>query len=286
MKIQEILTQAESMCKQENIAEHPARILLMDVLNLESYQLYAKLEEDMAEDKKTEYFQKLTRYTKGNEPIQYIIGYEYFAGRNLIVGPKALIPRPETEELVHEVLFLLDDFFSEEAGYQTIDVVDIGTGSGAIAVSIAAEEPRTRVIATDISQDALEVTKANTEKFNLNIELLQGDMVKPVIAAGKKVDVLLANPPYIPKREYVQSIVKDNEPNIALFGGEDGLQFYREILMDAHKILMPKYLLAFEIGYDQAERLSAFARTQFPSATIYIKKDMQQKDRMLFIHNF
>lgn len=286
MKISEVLAQAEQRCLQANREEHPARLLLMDILKLESYQLFAQLEQDMPAEKQQHYFEQLNRYVEHNEPIQYIIGYEYFAGRNLFVSPGALIPRPETEELVHELLFMIDTYFTEEAGYQTIEAVDIGTGSGAIAISIAAEEARVRMRATDISEEALLVAKKNADIFDLNIELFCGDMVKPLIENGVKVDLLISNPPYIPIAEDVQSIVKDNEPHVALFGGADGLQFYRSILEDAKYVLKDNYLLAFEIGYDQAERLISFAKEQFPDATIFVKKDMQQKDRMLFIHNF
>ncbi|MGL5041738.1 MAG: peptide chain release factor N(5)-glutamine methyltransferase [Culicoidibacterales bacterium] len=286
MKITDVLKQAENQCLAKDMSEHPARLLLMHILEMESYQLFSNLEEEMDEAKRLDYFTQLGRYTDNNEPIQYIIGYEYFAGRNLIVTPGALIPRPETEELVHEILFLLDDHFSVELGYDKINVVDIGTGSGAIAISIAAEEPRVQMSASDISVEALEVTKLNAQKFDITLNLYQGDMVKPLIKAGVKVDVLISNPPYIPAEEEIESIVKENEPHVALFGGSDGLQFYKAILGDAKQILNERYLLAFEIGYDQGTRLLEIAKTEFPEAKIYLKQDMQQKDRMLFIHNF
>lgn len=284
MTIAELLHQAEIRCSNANKDEHPARLLLMHLLGMESYELFAAMDEKIKPELENQYFTELARYIDANEPIQYIIGYEYFAGRNLFVDAGALIPRPETEELVYEILFLLDQDFANEDDYPTIRAVDVGTGSGAIAISLAAEEPRIEMIATDISEDALQVAKKNAQAYAPNLTFMVGDMLAPLIEQNIEVDVLISNPPYIPQTELVQDIVLENEPHVALFGGDDGLYFYRIILENAHKVLAKEqYLLAFEIGYDQAERLLVLAREHFPSADIWIKQDMQEKDRMLFI---
>lgn len=285
MKIGEVLTSAEALCEQKQKDTHPVRLFLMDVCNLESYQLYAALEDDIAEDFLVKFNHNLSRYLDQNEPVQYIIGYEYFAGRNLIVKPGALIPRPETEELVYEVLFLIDEYFTVEQGYLELQVADVGTGSGAIAISVAADELRVKMYATDISSEALEVAQLNAQKLDLPLQVFQGDMLAPLIEQQVKLDILISNPPYIPNEENVQDIVKENEPHVALFGGLDGLDFYRSILTNAHKVLKAEYLVAFEIGWDQAESLVELAKHNFPDAKIWVKKDMQNKDRMLFISN-
>ena len=284
MRITEILKKAESLCEIAEKDVHPARLLMMDMLGVESFELYAMLEDKQTEKFVLEYFEKLNRYVVQNEPIQYIIGYEYFAGRNLYVDNGALIPRPETEELVYEVLFLLDQMFEDELSYPKIQAADIGTGSGAIAVSLAAEEPRVSMIATDISEEALAVAKKNAAAYDLDVQFIAGNMLDPLIAQDIKLDVLVSNPPYIPINETVQDIVFENEPHVALFGGNNGLYFYRIILENAHKVLKKdKYLLAFEIGFDQAERLLEIAHANFADAEIWVKQDMQGKDRMLFI---
>lgn len=284
MLINEVLQQAEKACNDASKDAHPARLLLMHVLNFESYELFANLDSEIDPDKKNEFETLLKRYVSENEPVQYIIGYEYFAGRNLYVDAGALIPRPETEELVYEILFLIDEHFPVEE-YQKIKMADVGTGSGAIAVSLAAEEPRVEMIATDISEDALGVARKNANAYAENISFITGDMLQPLIDAKVQLDILVSNPPYIPVEEDVQDIVKENEPHVALFGGDDGLFFYRKIIENASKVVKKRSLIAFEMGFDQGDRLMALAKEYFPKATIYVKKDMQNKDRMLFIEN-
>ena len=284
MTIEKLLRTAEEQCERAGMDIHPARLLLMDVLQVESYQLFAQMPDEVTEEHAEAFAALLHKYTEEKIPVQYILGYEYFAGRNLFVDAGALIPRPETEELVYEVLFKIDAHFPEST-YETISMADIGTGSGAIAVSLAAEEPRIQMIATDISEEALEVAKKNAKTYAETVTFAVGDMLQPLIDQGIQLDFLVSNPPYIPVDEDVQEIVKENEPHVALFGGNDGLFFYKKILSNAAKILKPRNMLAFEIGYDQAERLMAFAQECFPEATIYVKKDMQGKDRMLFIEN-
>ena len=136
------------------------------------------------------------------------------------------------------------------------------------------------VMASDISSDALEVAEANNQKYNANVKFVQGDMVEPLY--GNKFDIIVSNPPYIPTVEEVESLVKDNEPNIALFGGNDGLKFYRIIVENAHKIAKDKFILAFEHGYNKNQEIEELIKISFPNATVIHKKDMQGKDRMTF----
>lgn len=284
MTVAEILAEAQRLCKAAKKDEHAARMLLMDRLNLESFELFAAMDRVVRPEITSEYFKTLKRYVDDGEPIQYILGYAYFAGRDLFVDESVLIPRPETEELVYEVLLQIDEQFADETAYPQIRVADIGTGSGAIAVSLAAEEPRVKMYATDISEDALVIARKNADSYAPNVEFFSGDMLQPLIERRIIVDVLVSNPPYIPENETVQPIVEDNEPHVALFGGTDGLAFYRVILEQASQILAKnQYLLAFEIGYDQAERLKQLAQLYFPQALVWVKQDLQGKDRMLFI---
>jgi release factor glutamine methyltransferase len=136
--------------------------------------------------------------------------------------------------------------------------------------------------ATDISDDALAIAKENAIRLNADVTFLQGDLLEPV--QGQRFDLVVANPPYIPDAEYVETIVKDREPHIALFGGADGLDLYRRILKGLPGILNERYLIAFEHGFDKAKQLRRLIESALPEATIVAKKDMQGKDRMMFAY--
>ncbi len=162
--------------------------------------------------------------------------------------------------------------------------MDIGTGSGAIALSLAKEEPKIRMSATDISAEAVEVAKANAASLGVDVKFLVGDMAQPVIDAGMKVDLLICNPPYIPQEETLEASVKDYEPHVALFGGEDGLKFYRQVFAAAPQVLKDKAMMAFEIGWNQKAALLAEVRKTFGDVRAEVVKDINGKDRMLFVY--
>ena len=214
-----------------------------------------------------------------DEPLNYVLGYTYFYGYKIIVNDDVLIPRYETEELVGLILSKYDEYFKN----QKIDICDVGTGSGAIAIALKKEEKNLNVYASDISSKALDVAKINAENNDCEITFLLGSMLKPYIENNIKVDILVSNPPYIKENEHIQSSVYDYEPHIALFGGVDGLRFYKEIFENAHKILKDEALLFFEMGYDQKDNLIHLANNYFPGALIEVFKDINNKDRMLMI---
>ena len=222
----------------------------------------------------------MKRYMAG-EPIQYIKGKETFFSRDFIVNENVLIPRYETEELVENILYRIDDYFED---YENIDLCDVGTGSGAIAISLALEEKKLHVVATDISEEALEVARENAQNLGANVEFYQGDMVQPLLDRGVKVDIFVSNPPYIPQNQDIESVVKDNEPHVALFGGSDGLYFYRQIFATVQPLLKERALLAFEMGFDQREIMEEAVEHYFPNTPYEIIKDINGKDRMLFIY--
>ena len=192
-----------------------------------------------------------------------------------------LIPRPETEELVGLVLQLYDDHFSEKE----VTVFDVATGSGAIGITLDKEEKNMKVFASDISQEALEVAKKNNEHLKADVQFYQGSMLDPFIEKDMHCDILVCNPPYIPQEEDMEASVVDYEPHVALFGGDDGLRFYRELFEKADQVLNEGAILAFEMGYDQGQSLKELARQYFPNAKIMVHKDMSQKDRMLSIES-
>ena len=195
------------------------------------------------------------------------------------VNKDVLIPRFETEELVGYILSYYDEIFKTKK----IKVVDIGTGSGNIAIALAKEEPNMEVSASDISPEAIEVAKENAKNNDAKVNFVVGDMLEPFIKSGEKFDILVSNPPYIPDTEFVEDIVKDNEPHLALYGGSDGMKFYDMILKDADKILNYPALIAFEHSYNKKEQMINLAKKYFSDSQVEVIKDMQGKDRMTFI---
>jgi release factor glutamine methyltransferase len=159
--------------------------------------------------------------------------------------------------------------------------LDLCTGSGCIAISLA-KEVDSNVDATDISKDALEVAKNNSKLNNTSINFINTDLYTGI---NKKFNVIISNPPYISKDEEIMDIVYKNEPNIALFADNNGLEFYERILKDIKSILKDKYIIAFEIGMTQYDRIKSLKELYLPEANIECKKDMQGRDRMVFIYN-
>ena len=212
------------------------------------------------------------------EPVQYIVGNVNFYGYNLDVDKRVLIPRRETEELVEEVI-------KRSKRFTNPTIIDVGTGSGAIAISLS-KELNTHVYASDISLDALEVAKINIDKNNADVELIHGDMLKPYIDSGIKVDIIVSNPPYIKEDEQIEDIVKNNEPHLALYAKNNGLEYYERILKDAKKILNDRYLIAFEIGNMQGKEIEALAYKYLGDVKVEIKKDLSLNERMLFVYNY
>lgn len=263
----------------ENDKEESAVVLLLEaVTKLETYELYVKMSEEIEEDIVNKFNEIFDKYLHDNKPIQYLIGYTTFYGYDFIVNDSVLIPRCETEELVENVLYRYDEHFKGKI----VDVCDLATGSGCIAISLAKEEKNMRVIATDISPEALDVARKNNEKMGASVKFFEGDMLAPL--GDMKFDIFVSNPPYIPDAEEVMSLVKDNEPNIALFGGSDGMKFYKIILSGLKPHLKEKAMIAFEHGYDKKNEMQKLAKFYFPKAKVETLKDLEGKDRMTFIY--
>lgn len=221
------------------------------------------------------YKQAIEQLIKGI-PIQYIIGNVDFFGLKFNVNNNVLIPRFETEELVDKSIKYINKFFDKK-----VDIVDIGTGSGCIAISIKKNLP-CNMDAVDISLGALEVAKNNAKELDADISFYNGDLLKPL---NKKYDVIISNPPYISENEEIMEIVKRNEPHLALYANNNGLEKYEEILKNAKKYLNDKNMIIFEIGESQGTSIKETALRFFPNSTIKLEKDMQGRDRFIFIFN-
>ena len=280
MILRELIRQSEAMLDEKDKDCNVAKVLFYHLAHKEPHQLYLMMDEEVDEELLKQFQDGMQRYMNG-EPIQYINGKENFFSRDFIVNENVLIPRYETEELVENILYKIDDYFED---YSSIDLCDVGTGSGAIAITLALEEPKLNVVATDISEEALEVAKANASELDAQVTFYQGDMLEPLIDRQQKFDIFVSNPPYIPQDQEIESVVKDNEPHVALFGGNDGLYFYRKIFKDVRHVLKDRALLAFEMGFDQRELMSQAVEQYFPGIPYEIIKDINGKDRMLFIY--
>ena len=276
----QVLREAKERLYAAGQGEQAAQLLMLELANLEAHNLYMEYDEEVPQDL-LEAFEAGIRRMEQGEPLGHVLGFEWFYGYRFKVNPDVLIPRPETEELVANILAAYDECFDG----QDVDVSDVGTGRGAIAIALRKEEAHLQVTASDISEQAVAVARKNAADNAADVTFLTGDMLEPFIEAGIRCDILVSNPPYIPVHEQMEHSVVDFEPHVALFGGEDGLKFYREIFANAHRVIKEKAILAFEMGYDQGERLRALAKEHFPDARVEIIKDLSGKNRMLFVYH-
>lgn len=210
-------------------------------------------------------------------PVQYIVGNVDFYGYPIKVNRSVLIPRFETEELVDRTIRYVKQYLGE-----SIRIVDLGTGSGCIAITLKKELPSSDIVAVDISKEALDVARQNARLNQVEITFLEGDMLKPL---NGKFDLIISNPPYIGTEEKIMDLVYQNEPHQALFAPHQGLYYYEQILTHVENYLNQYFILAFEIGYQQGDALLELAHSLFPQANIKIEQDLQGRDRYLFIIN-
>ena len=187
------------------------------------------------------------------EPVQYIIGDVEFYGNIIDVNPNVLIPRPETEELVEKC----EKIIKEKYLNQPLKILDIGTGSGCIAISLKKIFPFSEITAIDISQLAIETAKKNAIKNKVDINFIKSDIFSSI---KEKYDIIISNPPYIKEDEPIMDIVKNNEPHIALYAPNNGLYFYETILKNAHQYLNKKSIIGFEIGESQGKDIYNIAK--------------------------
>ena len=269
MTIEELLVFGKSHCHSEH-----AKILLAELLNKNSLELLNYLNETVDNELCEKYKEEVLAIEAG-KPLQYVIGNVY--GNNFYINENVLIPRFETEELVENTINYINKLFTHP-----VDIIDLGCGSGVIGITLDKKISTNSVDLIDISEKAIEVANKNCELLNSKAKTLQSNFFENV---NKKYDVVISNPPYIKTNEEIEDIVRNNEPHLALFAGVDGLDCYRNILNNVKEHLKEKYLIAFEIGYTQANDIKALAQQVLPKATIEVKKDLSEKDRMIFIYN-
>jgi release factor glutamine methyltransferase len=247
-----------------------AQLLLAEVLGVSRAYVLAHGEQILTEAQ-VERFEEFVRRREAGEPIAYILRRKPFYDREFIVSPAVLIPRPETELLLEWALEIAD-----RDGART--VVDVGTGSGALAVTFAALRPQIKVYAVDVSEAALRVAQENARLHDVQIEFVHGSLLQPLIERGVKVDLVMANLPYISRDEVPTLEVSRYEPTLALDGGTDGLDLIRELLRQAPQACSSGATLLLEIGADQGE---AMLRLGQAFAEVELRQDYAGLDRMV-----
>jgi release factor glutamine methyltransferase len=275
MTFAQALRQAKDQLREANKELRVAELLLMHVSNVSNAELYASLPEEMPIERQQQLFSLVGQHINLDVPLQHLTGEEIFFGYAFQVNSDVLIPRFETEELVERVLALFDEHFAHP-----VRVVDLGTGSGAIAISLAKEELRMHVDAVDVSPAALKVAAANAQRLGASVTFLEGSWCEPLTMM---YDIVVANPPYIPVDEELPPMIVQYEPHVALFGGADGLDHYRTLYRCIKSHLKPRCLIAVEHGFQHAQAVQALAQAAFPAARVWSEKDLQHKDRFTFV---
>ena len=286
--IKDLLPVSIDFLKDKNI-ESPrlcAEILLAHQLNTDRLKLYLQYDQPVGQNDLNQYRAMIKRLIDG-EPVQYITGIQEFWSMDFIVNSSVLIPRPETEILVEQALKAYNVNFREKG--HKVSILDIGTGSGAIALAVASEIGDAEITALDISQPALETAQKNAEKHDLTdrVRFISGDLFSPFKEENQLFNIIVSNPPYVTTDEYkaLPSKIKNFEPKTALEGDGDGLCYIRSIIRDAHRFLHPDGWLMIEMAPDQTEKAVKMIRESSKYADEQIIKDYSNKERVLIARN-
>ncbi|MEM7131696.1 MAG: peptide chain release factor N(5)-glutamine methyltransferase [Chloroflexota bacterium] len=266
-----------------------AQVILAHIMDVDRAWLFAHHEVKLTEEQ-AEQFTNLIVRRMNHEPVAYLIGRKEFYGLDFVVDSRVLIPRPETELLVDAVLSHLEVRSDELPIGHRLNIVDVGTGCGVIALSVVTNAPNVQAFAIDISRDALEIARANARRLDkrCQVSLLEGDLLAPLShkVDRDKVDIIVANLPYINTWDYATLApdVRDFEPQLALEAGPKGLDSIGRLLEQAHYYLNPKGVIFLEIGYDQGEEILSLVKHHIPQATfVDLRQDYNGRDRLITI---
>ena len=273
MKLAQIFKDFEEKLIVQGEEAESLSFVYRSLKNLSFTDFVFALQQEVTEEEK-QFVEEIYKKLAAHIPAQYIIGHAEFFGMQLKVDERVLIPRPETEELVELILAENPD--------KNLSVLDIGTGSGAIALALAKNRPDWSVKAADISQDALDLSLENANAQNLNLSFIKSDCFSEISA---KYDIIVSNPPYISRedQEEVGLNVLHSEPHLALFADEDGLAIYRRIAEDSKDYLNDGGKIYLEIGYKQGQNVPALFMENLPEKRVRILKDQFGQDRMVVI---
>jgi release factor glutamine methyltransferase len=276
MKLSRVLHRAREALGLKEIEDSglEAELLMRQALGISRVELYQDLNRELSPGEEADFGRLIGRRLSG-EPVAYITGHREFFGLDFYVDPRVLIPRPETELLVEKALEL-----ARERDVATI--ADIGTGSGAIAVSLALNLPRAKVLATDVSPLALEVARFNCQKHGVSdrVTLLAGDLLSPLT---EPVDLIVANLPYVGVEEVSRRGLASFEPELALAGGYDGLDKIRELSRNLSDGLYPGGSLLLEVGIGQSRTVAGLLQSLFPAAGVKVVPDLSGIDRVVIL---
>ena len=279
MTYNQLLSKYKQEIKEYNIDIGTIKYYLYELCQYYNIDLYLNIDKEVDTRIYKLFIDNINRIYK-YEPIAYILGYCWFYGYRIIVNKDVLIPRYETEELVVNVLNYLDKYYQD---YDHISLGDICCGSGAISIALQKEEPKLTIYSSDISKEAIDIALINSKENDCHIKYYIGDMLDPIINDRIKLDIVVCNPPYIGDNEILDESIINYEPDIALFGGVKGLKYYKELLSKIDLVINPKGLIALEIGFQQSKDIVDLINFYITNCDIEIIKDINNKERMIFI---
>ena len=277
MNRRQAITKACLLLRRQGKEESLARFLLMYMLD-ESPQLFSNcMSEQMSKENEEKYFSLIEKHIKEDVPLSHLVGFEYFYDRKFKVTKDVLSPRMETEELIYKVIE-----YVKANNKNNLKILDLCTGSGIIAITLKKEleQVSVDVIASDISEEAIEVAKENAQYHDADVRFIQSDIFNNI---DDKFDIIVSNPPYIDRKDEVtmQDNVLKYDPHLALFAEEEGMYFYRKIIEQAKDYLKENGVMFFEIGYDQKDKIIKLSKKNGYLAQVY--KDINNRDRMAFL---
>lgn len=277
MNRRQAITKACLLLRRQGKEESLARFLLMYMLD-ESPQLFSNcMSEQMSKENEGKYFSLIEKHIKEDVPLSHLVGFEYFYDRKFKVTKDVLSPRMETEELIYKVIE-----YVKVSNKNNLKILDLCTGSGIIAITLKKEldEILIDVVASDISEEAIEVAKENAQYHDADVRFIQSDIFNNI---DDKFDIIVSNPPYINRKDEVtmQDNVLKYDPHLALFAEEEGMYFYRKIIEQAKNYLKENGVMFFEIGYNQKDKIIKLSKKNGYLAQVY--KDINNRDRMAFL---
>ena len=277
MNRRQAIIKACLLLRRQGKEESLARFLLMYILDESPHLFSNNLSEQMSKEIEDKYFSLIEKHIKEDVPLSHLVGFEYFYDRKYKVTKDVLSPRMETEELIYKVIE-----YVKASNKNKFKILDLCTGSGIIAITLKKEleQVSVDVIASDISEEAIEVAKENAQSHDATIKFIKSDIFNNI---DNKFDIIVSNPPYIDRKDEVtmQDNVLKYDPHLALFAEEEGMYFYRKIIEQANDYLNENGVIFFEIGYDQKDKIIKLADLNGYSAEVY--KDINGRDRMAFL---
>ena len=277
MNRRQAITKACLLLRRQGKEESLARFLLMYILDESPHLFSNNLSEQISKEIEDKYFSLIEKHIKEDVPLSHLVGFEYFYDRKYKVTKDVLSPRMETEELIYKVIE-----YVKASNKNKFKILDLCTGSGIIAITLKKEleQVSVDVIASDISKEAIEVAKENSQSHDATIKFIKSDIFNNI---DDKFDIIVSNPPYIDRKDEVtmQDNVLKYDPHLALFAEEEGMYFYRKIIEQANDYLNENGVIFFEIGYDQKDKIIKLADMNGYSAEVY--KDINGRDRMAFL---